>query len=78
MAFIEKNTVGGSADDTIDISDLTTMVNCLFAGSSGPCTICMAETDVDGSGTWDIVDLTTLVDFMFQGGDPPAVCLDLR
>ncbi|MDF1545448.1 MAG: VCBS repeat-containing protein [bacterium] len=72
-----RGNVNYDIDDIIDITDLTIMVNCMFADSSGPCTICIAETDVDGSGSWDVVDLTTLVDYLFQGGGPPAVCLDL-
>ncbi len=73
-----RGNVNYDIDDIIDISDLTLMVQCMFYGSSGPCSICIAETDVDGSGQWDIVDLTALVAYLFLEGSPPAVCLDLR
>ena len=73
-----RGNVNYDIDDMVDISDLTLMVDCLFGGSGGPCAICPAETDFDGSGLRDITDLTGLVDYLFGGGLPPAACLDLR
>ena len=59
---------GGS----VDIADVTYMVNHFFKG--GPPPPCPEECDVDGSGTSDIADLTYLVSFMFKGGPPPPPC----
>jgi len=58
--------------DTIDISDLTSLVGWMFKSGSAP--PCLLEADVDGSGDHDIADVTYLVGYMFKGGPEPAGC----
>jgi hypothetical protein len=58
--------------DTIDISDLTSLVGWMFKSGSAP--PCMLEADVDGNSDHDIADVTHLVGYMFKGGSEPAGC----
>ncbi len=60
--------------DSIDISDLTTLVDYMFNGGSTP--LCIEEANVDGdtSETIDVTDLTYLVDYLFGGGPAPPAC----
>lgn len=62
-------------DGTINIADLTFMVDYLFGGQS---TLpCPNNSNVDGSlgPFWpDIADLTFLVGYLFRGGLPPVPC----
>ncbi|MDF1545428.1 MAG: hypothetical protein P1R58_10030 [bacterium] len=58
-------------DSSVDITDLTAMVDFMFAGGSAA--PCPDEADVDASCGIDISDLTYRVDFMFAGG-PAPVC----
>ncbi|MDF1546043.1 MAG: hypothetical protein P1R58_13195, partial [bacterium] len=60
-------------DGAVDITDLTAMVDFMFAG--GAPAPCADEADVDSSETIDITDLTYRVDFMFAGG-PAPICGD--
>jgi hypothetical protein len=62
--------VDGDAGDIVDISDLSAMVDYLFAG--GSISSCADENDVDKSGSVDISDLSMLVDFLFNGGSLPS------
>ncbi|MEW6052092.1 MAG: hypothetical protein AB1644_13650 [Candidatus Zixiibacteriota bacterium] len=64
--------VDGDLFETIDISDLSALVDFLFFG--GSITSCSAEADMDISGTIDISDLQKLVDFLFFGGTLPICC----
>ena len=63
----------GDADNsgTLNVSDLTYLVNYLFKG--GPAPSCKDEGDADGSGTLNVSDLTYLVNYLFKGG-PAPVC----
>ncbi len=58
-------------DGSVDITDLTGMVDFMFGG--GPPAPCNDEADINGDNTIDISDLTYRVDFMFGGG-PVPVC----
>ena len=58
-------------DGSVDISDLTAMVDFMFGG--GPAAVCADEADVNGDNGIDISDLTYRVDFMFGGG-PAPIC----
>ena len=58
-------------DNSVDISDLTAMVDFMFGG--GPPAPCNDEANINGDGSIDISDLTYRVDFMFGGG-PAPVC----
>lgn len=62
--------VDGDPGDICDISDLSAMVDYLFAG--GAISSCFTENDVDKSGAIDISDLSLLVDFLFFGASLPA------
>jgi hypothetical protein len=55
-----------------DISDLTFLVDYLWAG--GPLPFCPDEGDVNGSGGMDISDVTYLVDYLWAGGPLPPDC----
>ena len=57
-------------DGGITISDLTTLVQCLF-GSPPPVACETVMCDADGSGTVNIADLTYVVNYLFRGGPPP-------
>ena len=59
-------------DGSIDITDLTYLVDYFFGG--GPPPPCLEEADVNGDGSVDITDLTYLVDYMFGGGPGPVLC----
>jgi hypothetical protein len=56
----------------VDVSDLTWVVDYLFAG--GPPPLPMAAGDVDCDGNVNVSDVTYLVDFLFAGGPPPCDC----
>ena len=58
--------------DTIDISDLTSLVAWMFRSGITP--PCMLQADIDANGTHDITDLTYLVAYMFKSGPAPASC----
>ncbi len=55
----------------LDISDLTSLVDCMFGG--GVCPDPLFVGDVDGSCTFDISDLTYMVAYLFGGGPAPVV-----
>jgi hypothetical protein len=57
---------------TINISDLTYLVNFFFRNGAEP--PCPAEGDVDGNGGMDIADLTYIVGYMFRDGAEPPPC----
>ncbi len=61
-----------NGDGSVDIGDLTCIIDYEFTGSM--CFTCFAEADVDGSGSIDISDLSVLIDFLFHGITlPPCV-----
>jgi len=64
----------GDADGngSINVTDLTYLVNYLFFG--GPAPPCEEEGDVNGSGAINVADLTYLVDYLFFGGPAPPPC----
>jgi hypothetical protein len=55
---------------SVDISDLSMMVDYLF--HSGPQGTCFAASDVDKSGSIDISDLQLLIDYLFHSQPLPA------
>ncbi|MFH1374595.1 MAG: hypothetical protein ABII79_12445 [bacterium] len=59
-------------EGSIDVGDLTYLVNFLFQGGSPP--PCVHNGDVDGSEATDVGDLTYLVAYLFQGGPAPPQC----
>ncbi len=59
-----------NCDGSIDISDLTGLVNYAFKG--GPL-IEFRGADVNGDGSLDVSDVTYLVNYSFKGGPPPPV-----
>ncbi|MDF1545426.1 MAG: hypothetical protein P1R58_10020 [bacterium] len=56
-------------DGGVDINDLTTFVDYMFAG--GPLPQFWQAMDCDASEALDVIDLTCFVDFMFAGGTFP-------
>ncbi len=61
-----------SNSGTVNVSDLTYLVDFLFSGGANP--PCEEEGDVNADGTTNISDLTYLVDFLFSGGSAPPAC----
>ncbi|MBI5267516.1 MAG: hypothetical protein HY851_09825 [candidate division Zixibacteria bacterium] len=57
---------------SVDISDLTRLIDFLFISRSPLC--CEGEANCDGSSGIDIGDLSRLIDFLFINGTPPAPC----
>lgn len=64
----------GDVDEsgTVNVSDLTYLVNYLFKG--GPAPACADHGDVDLSGNINVSDLTYIVNYLFKGGPAPADC----
>ncbi len=69
---IARGNVTGDDAGTVNIADLTMLVDFLFRGGLQPS--CPEEADVNASGSIDVADLTTLVDFLFRGGAAPPPC----
>lgn len=67
---VQRGDVDASA--TINVSDLTYLVNYLFKG--GPAPACAVHGDVDGSNTINVADLSYLVNYLFKGGPLPVAC----
>ena len=67
-----RGNINGDTLETIDISDLTTLVNYMF--KHGPEPPCMDEADVNGDHSQNIEDLTYLVGYMFRKGADPVGC----
>jgi hypothetical protein len=65
-----RGDVNGS--ESIDVSDLTYLVNYLFR--NGPPPACYEEGDLDGDDGVNVADLTYIVDYLFKGGPPPVDC----
>lgn len=57
---------------TVNVNDLTYLVNYLF--KSGPPPPVLNAADVDATGTINVNDLTYLVNYLFKSGPPPT-CL---
>ena len=58
-------------DCSVNIADLTYLVDYLFSGGNEPLPyLCCA--DINGDDAVNIADLTRLVEFMFSGGDAPV------
>ena len=57
---------------TINVADLTYLVDFLFFG--GPAPPCEEEGDVDGSAAINVADLTYLVEYLFFEGPAPPPC----
>jgi len=66
--------VDGDSGDTVDLGDLTALIDYLFISFAEP--PCFEETNVDGSagGVVDLGDLTALIDYLFISFTPPAEC----
>jgi hypothetical protein len=61
-----------NGDASLNVSDLSYLVDFLFRGGSAP--PCQEEADINGDGTLNVSDLSYLVDFLFRGGPEPASC----
>ena len=68
-----RGNVNDDPEGSIDISDLTYLVNYFF--KSGPPAPCMAQSNVNGDSGFTISDITYLAAYMFKGGPAPPPCL---
>ena len=53
-------------DGSVNISDVTALIDCLLGSQEGVCLIC-ADVDLDGNVT--ITDVTELIDMLLAGGN---------
>jgi hypothetical protein len=67
-----RGNINADAGHSIDISDLTMLVNYMFKGGQDP--NCPDEADVNGDQSLDVADVTRLVSYMFKNGSDPAGC----
>jgi hypothetical protein len=61
-----------SADNNIDLSDLTTLIDNLYISFSPLC--CPAEADCDGDSGVDISDITRMIDYLYISFAPLPAC----
>lgn len=59
-------------DMSVNVADLTFLVDYLFFQGSAP--LCPDEANADGDGGINVADLTYLVDYIFFSGPAPAPC----
>jgi hypothetical protein len=66
--------IDADPEDSIDLADLTLLIDYLFISFNIP--ECMAEANVNGDleGMVDLADLTSLIDYLFISFTPPAMC----
>lgn len=71
---LNRGNVDGTANGSVNVSDLTYLVNRLF--KSGPAPGCPSQANVDASanGSVNVSDLTYLVNFLFKSGPQPPAC----
>ena len=64
----------GDLFQSLDVSDLTFLVDYLFR--SGPAPWCIAEGNADGGldEQINVADVTYMVDYLFGGGPQPPAC----
>jgi hypothetical protein len=69
---VVSGAVCGDADGSgrIDIDDIVTMINYVFAGSA--LNVPMEAGDVDCDGVINIDDIVILITYIFMGGPPPC------
>jgi hypothetical protein len=60
------------AGSSVDIADLTTLVDFLFVSMNPLC--CQAEANIEKDAVIDIFDMTALVDHLFLGFQPLPTC----
>lgn len=67
-----RGNTDGDGTESINVADLTFLVDYLFKG--GPAPACEAEANADGASAINVADLTYLVEYLFKGGPPPPDC----
>jgi len=69
FVFVGHTSGDVNVDGTVNIADITYLVDYLFFG--GPAPPVMETANVDGEGGVNIADLTYLVEYLFFGGPEP-------
>lgn len=71
----ETGNVNGSADNRVDLVDLSLLINYLTTGNTG-IQICFEEANVDGSldGLITISDLSHLITYLMTSGGSVPTC----
>ena len=70
-----RGNVNGDVGNSVNIVDLTYLVNYIFGG--GPAPLCVDEANVNGSSgatPVNVVDLSYLATYLFSGGPAPLAC----
>jgi hypothetical protein len=70
----QRGNIDCSADNTIDIGDLTVLIDFLYVSNAPLCCADEANTDNDPLAQVDIGDLTALVNFLYVSGSALAMC----
>lgn len=61
-------------DNTVDIGDVTAVINYLFIEQEDLCCYSEADVDDDGTGIINMGDLTALINYLFIDGTPLRSC----
>lgn len=69
---LSTGNVDCDANSSVDIADLTALVDYLFVTMNPLC--CQAEANIEKDAVIDICDMTTLVDHLFLGFQPLPPC----
>ncbi|MEK7775575.1 MAG: FG-GAP-like repeat-containing protein [Candidatus Zixiibacteriota bacterium] len=67
-----RGNANGDPNESINIVDLTFLVQYLFLGGKVP--PCRLEGSINGDATINVIDITYLVNYMFKGGVAPPAC----
>jgi hypothetical protein len=64
-----------NGDGTINILDITYLINYLYKGGPAPIPYRLCSGDANCNCTVNILDITYLINFLYKGGPAPCTCL---